>query len=650
MEFEQAISLQLPAKSLLVHLSWTWNDGIQAEDFVTLDVVLRPEDKPEGDWPPHLQSWESTLEKNPGLRNFLYDCLIQPESHPIVLRCISSTTSGYVTRADFLEYHLPSSNSIEKIAAFVGPCEYVKALPPHANLERSFQNIAPFIMGCVLLPETLRSSADWHTASLDALLAAGLSPGWLSKEPLKKTCVVWVGGRALEPGDHVSKAASAMGVSLVLVESPDYPQRSISTPNARLPDKFISMDMTTDAGFTERLLKAVTTFSTEIPVNGLCTIDEIYTIQVAQACQVLGLPCSPTECYINALDKFTTRSLELDTHGSFRVYGVEDLHRYLGKQQIPFPYPMVVRPCVGWSSQCVAKVSNEDELFRAVQNASDRHAVPNTLEWFEPRTDVIVEPYIEGPEVDANFILLDGELLFCEISDDFPSPADLPPSGAQQQDNFLETIQLIPSNLPNDEQSLLRRNIHESILRQGFTTGVFHCEARVQYSSARYTTEGGIFDLRWEGDAPRSTSVKTFLHEINPRPPAYQSTMAILGAYGVDYYALHLAACLNDKVRFRAFSQPLKHAPQHTVAVKYLHESLPGTMATNDAGTDLLMRVPRLQSNVPFFKTLKKKGDGLRKSGWLSFLAYFVIVSKISRKDCLELVRLVEDEFRFAVE
>lgn len=36
----------------------------------------------------------------------------------------------------------------------------------------------------------------------------------------------------------------------------------------------------------------------------------------------------------------------------------------------------------------------------------------------------MIEPYIDGPEVDANLVLLDGEVIFFEVTDDFPKPGD----------------------------------------------------------------------------------------------------------------------------------------------------------------------------------------------------------------------------------
>jgi len=59
------------------------------------------------------------------------------------------------------------------------------------------------------------------------------------------------------------------------------------------------------------------------------------------------------------------------------------------------------------------------ELVEAVRRAAERHtdAVTTT-------SAVVVEPYVDGPEMDANIILMNGEVLFFDVSDDFPSKGD----------------------------------------------------------------------------------------------------------------------------------------------------------------------------------------------------------------------------------
>ncbi|KAJ6150427.1 hypothetical protein N7471_001626 [Penicillium samsonianum] len=200
-----------------------------------------------------------------------------------------------------------------------------------------------------------------------------------------------------------------------------------------------------------------------------------------------------------ATDKYATRAAEeADTpvSASFRVQSIEELDDLVTRPNAPpLTFPLIVKPCLGWSSDCVTRVTTIGELRDAVHRASVRH-----LGSISTSTGVVIEPYIDGPEVDTNIILLDGECLFFEISDDFPCTGDAPDANAQTS-NFQETQIMYPTALPEAEQMTLRDSIRNSLIRLGLTTGVFHVEARVRNSVANYATdESGLFDLRIGSD------------------------------------------------------------------------------------------------------------------------------------------------------
>jgi biotin carboxylase len=305
----------------------------------------------------------------------------------------------------------------------------------------------------------------------------------------------------------------------------------------------------------------------------MMTVSDARLSGVARACEILGFPTSPSSAYTYAGDKYQTRMMEPDTHGAFRVFGVDNLRENLTAVGRPaLTYPLIVKPCLGWGSQAVSRVSNEEELFRAVEKASACHGLSS-----QRRSDVVIEPYIDGPEVDANFVLLDGEVVFFEVIDDFPSLGDVDGS---QKDNFIETVVLLPSVLPPNEVVAIRDSLHQSILRQGFVTGTFHCEARLQYSSKEFRADdGGVEDLY-----PRCTTtaapqnVKVYLLEINARPAGYLETVGVHLAYGVDYFAQQLLFSIADEGRFRALSIPFRKGPQYDLAVLVLQEDAAGTL------------------------------------------------------------------------
>jgi biotin carboxylase len=630
---------------------WVHNRSSRQGGHISLDLILELwEQHAAGDGHRHHSPADyEFLEEDSPLLSFIQNCISATRTPPIIIKCILPKTTGYITRSDFLACRLQGCEMIEAVRGFSDPCARVFSEPDG----RSFSALALCVIGCIQIRNsTDNTSPERQLAALEDILEDRLSYPWLSEEPIRKTRLAWIRAREhIDVCKPMFEPALAMGIDIVVIDYPGHWLQDDNGPGVYLREAFIPLDISPDEGFVDRLVAAIQKHSEQSPIDGLITVSDFHLTRVAKACEVLNLPTSASTSYELAVDKFATRMMELDTHGSFRVFGVDDLHQYLDAKppnSAPFPYPLVVKPCAGWGSEQVTKVQNSSELFFAVSKASaaNKNAPKLTL----PRSDVIIEPYIDGPEVDANFVLLDKALLFYEISDDFPSPADRF-TDLRDRQNFCETVQLIPSALPKHELDVLRDSVYESILRQGFVTGVFHCEARVKDSCMEYSVQDGILDLRPRtesfGAAGRPT---TYLHEINARAPAYSSTMTLHHTYGVDYYALQLALSIGDKARFRAFAIPYRHAPQCTTAAQYLHDSHPGVMVTEDAGAELLELLPRLRSYIPMYRTIKRKGDEVMKNPSYPFMAFFVIQSKLSREECLKIMRVVEENFRVVVD
>jgi len=66
---------------------------------------------------------------------------------------------------------------------------------------------------------------------------------------------------------------------------------------------------------------------------------------------------------------------------------------------------------------------------------------------------------------------------------------------------------------------------------------------------------------------------------------------------------------------------------------------------TEDAGAELLERLPFLRSYIPMYRTIKRKGDEVMKNPSYPFMAFFVIQSKASREECLKIMGTVEENF-----
>ena len=510
----------------------------------------------------------------------------------------------------------------------------------------SLLDILPAAIGGVWIRNSGSKDPVATLQELDRELRNRLSFPWMLPEAVPRRRVAWVQGREdIESSRQAYEAAWALGISLVMIDQVGHWLQDDDGPYAHLREAFIPVNIDVDDGFTQRIVDAIRGYP--LPIDGLMTISDLRLPGVAKACETLGLPTSAYDAYTIAGDKARTRMLELDSSESFTLSTAEELQGYLsGRQGRPLQFPMIVKPCLGWNSDCVSKVSNEANLAEAVRKASERHADAT-----KRSTSVIVEPYIDGPEVDANFVLLDGEILFFEISDDFPSNGDA--DDADHEANFQETQMLFPTALPEQEVAALRDSLHQSILRQGFSSGVFHCEARVRYSRVHYTAQDGILDLEEKPEAP-SHEVSVYLLENNARPPGYVETVAVFLNYGVDYYALRLLLCIGsvEVARIRALTQPFLNGPQFTLSCMIIQQTRAGVMKTPDAGAEFLDRYPKLRNQIPDYKTQKKGGDilegPLANSLW--WIANFSVFSRLGRRDCLRLVEFIKEKFSYEVE
>ncbi|KAF1828208.1 hypothetical protein BDW02DRAFT_512947, partial [Decorospora gaudefroyi] len=315
-----------------------------------------------------------------------------------------------------------------------------------------------------------------------------------------------------------------------------------------LRDEFIVCDMILDEGLPKRIVEAVSL--SRSPVDGIITYLDKYLTATAKAAEILGLGTKPSKSIQICTDKKQTREFVSSGMVSFAVSGLIDLKNCTEHWREILEYPLIVKPARGNLSEGVCSVENFTDLLAAVQRVEEH---------FLGRT-ILIEPYIAGPEVDANLVLLGGEILFCEINDDFPSAAEIP--DRIRSISFAETSTIMPSALTTSELSMLRSTLAETLNRLNFRNGVFHIEARVQNSRMHYTTvRQGVELVRRDAlheDVAEPPSC--FLIEINVRTPGHQETFAVEYTYGIDYYAMYTLL---------AITAPSRELPGHDLPFQY---------------------------------------------------------------------------------
>jgi hypothetical protein len=425
-------------------------------------------------------------------------------------------------------------NVVDRVVGFVSALQHLR----RSDISQlDFTGLLEAAVGAVLIPinDTYATRFD----ELDAELDARLSFPWVLPQQIPRRRAVFVhknkGIWADEPLVH---AIPGFGIDLVVLgpEGHWYSQEA----NRHLCESFIAIDTSDNDGLPERIVETIKNYGKH--VDGIFTFNEALHIHVATASAMLGLPTSPRDAYATCADKFKTRQLldvQSSTFQSLAFPSTESLEHFLVRstQEQPLRYPVIVKPSKGTSSEGVYIAYSSSELLA---HCSTAHTIAQRR---GKDTGVVVETYVDGPEFDANFVLCDGEVLFWELLDDYPSDGDVSAFRSGQgkktvvgDGGFMEIGMITPSALPASEVEMIGKYCHQAILKAGYTWGVFHVEGRVRDSSMQFREVQGqgweLFSRERCKLDEQNIRPTCFVLEINPRAPGLVESLLSIRAYG----------------------------------------------------------------------------------------------------------------------
>lgn len=219
-------------------------------------------------------------------------------------------------------------------------------------------------------------------------------------------------------------------------------------------------------------------------------------------------------------------------------------------------------------------------MRKAHDDASMRQTVNQIEEEGLANHGILLETYVSGPEVGINLVLWSGEILFFEVSDDFPSAADA--ETATINDSFNGINMVLLNALDPKEIQPLRSSLHVNLLQLGLSTGVFRVKARIQYSFITYRkSPEGILDLTTRMKEDKEPRV--FLIEVNLRPLSIGCTFSSLYTYGVDYCGIHLLRAVGDQERYKILSKSFSNLAQYWCANLQVPIHRVGVVVPNDS-------------------------------------------------------------------
>ncbi|KAK4243522.1 hypothetical protein C7999DRAFT_18129 [Corynascus novoguineensis] len=581
-----------------------------------------------------------------------------------VFTAILPSTDGYVARSDFLQLRLQDfpfpiakiQQCVDALKKYTAP----RLSPASASSEDGLADLVEQAAGVIQWGDLEASVSildlQQYLLGLTHELRDRLNDAsWLTPRPIPRKRVALIRGRPnLTAGGHVYRAARALGLDLVIIDDEGHWLQLDTDDNRQHREAFLAVDMTEDAGVADRIIAAIARYP--LPIHGVFTLSDNFFVTTARVAAALHLPANPVTAFETSVDKYRSRQLQNAPGHTARVSSVDDLDALLSSAAFTPVYPLIVKPTKGWSSECVSKVSAPADLASAVAKATARHG-----------SAAVIEPFFDGPEIDVNFVLLDGEVLFCEVADEPPCRADR--ADANLNDTFSPEALTLPSALPAREQAVARNAMRDVLVRAGFRTGVFHVEARIVNSAVTYSDTGdGVVDLvlREGQDKEEAATAACKLIEINARPPGFRVSVPSRHTYGVDFFAAHMLAAVGDHDRLRLAARPFDHAPregrtrgaQYWSRLVYVPAPKAGVVRWSSSRTglspceELKRRRPDLRDRIVVAVDYCVPGDkvALYTDGARTYVAHLLVCSRVSRKEAIQIGEEVLREFRIDIE
>eukprot|EP00440_Ansanella_granifera_P017363 gb/GFBE01018857.1/.p1 GENE.gb/GFBE01018857.1/~~gb/GFBE01018857.1/.p1 ORF type:complete len:625 (+),score=126.40 gb/GFBE01018857.1/:1-1875(+) len=437
----------------------------------------------------------------------------------------------------------------------------------------------------------------------------------LRRQLMRGATVVFV--TAGLPGKRFTfEIAASLGIKPVILEHPDSWSRTLVDEG--LVAKFLPVDMTqeTDKIFEQslELIRQLGQDGVTGPVDGIASFVELSIPLVARLAEALGLPGHRPAAVDKARNKHATRAcLKAAGLPTPRNCCVTDASK-LAAAAKEVGFPAVMKPVSGAASLGVKKVTSEAEMYTVYNEIVDELSTlvvssgaliqgGGDSTGFKPNgvdLTVLMEQFLDGPEVDVDVVMSEGEYRYACVSDNGPT----------LEPYFNETWAVCPSLLPKDQQVALKDLSIASIKALGFTSGVFHVECK-------YTSTG-----------PQ-------LIEVNARMGGGQVHECNRLTWGVCLVEETLAAALGIPSR-----PQVPQRPHNAIAYCYVNSMKSGTVS-DMSGLEAL----RQRDGVVWAKPLTKVGckavgpeEGLPT--WLCDL----FVRKGTAKEALEFLQAIEAE------
>ncbi|KAK3671397.1 hypothetical protein LTR78_008675 [Recurvomyces mirabilis] len=454
-------------------------------------------------------------------------------------------SDGYLVRDNIIQDRFIDSMVVSAVHSLAPWEQKTEAVTPEALTSGCLASLMNHGSVALIGHKTQPSTPIAERHQIELELHCRLQMQWWQPElpPTRRLALIRVGmtWRSYQP---VWEAARTNRIKLVIIDKPGHWLNQAC--NSHLYEHFLPLDIDDDhdGQLPARIVELVR--KSGLVMDALTSHNDLSILHAAQAAEIMDLPTQASSCYRISRDKYATARLRPE--GLLTELVTTEEQALVIANDPKVQYPLVVKPRGGWKSDGVSKIIEPSQVVPSVRTILS-----------ELGDLAVVETYIDGPEIDVNIVVCDGELLFSEVADNLPCLGDDNTADAstslQRPGNFSETGTTSPSGLPQDEMSMATDAAFRSVLAAGFNGGSFHVEGRIINSKMRYERVGGQVDLR-TSPAPPNQEAKFVLIEINARPAGLPVALSTKRTYGIDFYEHLFFMALNDSARMHALARP----------------------------------------------------------------------------------------------
>ncbi|HON78109.1 MAG TPA: alpha-hydroxy-acid oxidizing protein [Spirochaetota bacterium] len=255
---------------------------------------------------------------------------------------------------------------------------------------------------------------------------------------MKKTIMVIGGGLLQVP---VIQTAQRMGCQVIVT---DYNPHVMGIKQADIPIIMSTRDI-------EGSVRAAKSQNEITPIHAVLTVGTDASMTVAAVASALGLPGIKFEDAEAATNKIKMR-MRLVEHnvpcpGFLPVWSLADAK----KACKILKFPVVIKPSDNMGARGVTRINDKTQIADAFHFAKGA----------SPSGELIIEEFMEGPELSIDAVIYNGEITFTGVADRI---IEYPPY-------FVETGHTMPSHLPEEMQQAACDVMARAIRALGITMG-----------------------------------------------------------------------------------------------------------------------------------------------------------------------------------